>query len=344
MLKKLYGEDVYAAFYGDSSSDNGGGAADNPGGTTNLTGNDNAEKIWNYLKSKGYSDAGAAGIMGNMAIESGLDPSNLQNSYEARLGNDADYTAKVNNKSYSKDQFSKDSGGYGLCQWTYHSRKRGLYENTVDKGKNINDLGSQLDFMQTEMSSSLKEKLQGSTDYTSATDTFMNEFEAPGVPHRDSRVAQAKIFYDTYSGSGRKKPVNAKSALNSGYARNAGSATRALNINNSRRNVNVSRQNNTGMVDYSTFLQTIVTILISISDNTALLTKVIELLSSNLDINVSKSDLEKVASGSRAQTEAAINQLLRNNSNGGNAEQISKVLNDKDTNYIISAMRAIAGE
>ena len=343
MIKKLYGEDVYAAFYGDSSSNGDGGGQ--TGGTTNLTGSDNAEKIWNYLKSKGYSDAGAAGIMGNMAIESGLDPSNLQNSYEARLGNDAEYTAKVNSKSYSKDQFSNDSGGYGLCQWTYPSRKRGLYGNTIDQGKNINDLGSQLDFMQTEMSSSLKEKLQGATDYTSATDTFMNEFEAPGVPHRDSRVSQAKIFYDTYSGSGRKKPVNAKSALNSGYARNTGSATKALNTNRTTRNANnISRQNNSGMVDYSTFLQTIVTILMSISDNTALLTKVIEILSSNLDINVSKSDLEKATSNSRAQTEAAIQQLLRNSSNGGNAEQISKVLNDKDTNYIISAMRAIAGE
>ena len=36
-----------------------------------LTGANNAEQIWNYLKSQGFSDAGIAGIMGNLAQESG---------------------------------------------------------------------------------------------------------------------------------------------------------------------------------------------------------------------------------------------------------------------------------
>lgn len=35
-----------------------------------LTGQNNEEKIWNYLVEKGLSKAGAAGLMGNLYAES----------------------------------------------------------------------------------------------------------------------------------------------------------------------------------------------------------------------------------------------------------------------------------
>ena len=37
----------------------------------------NEELIWQYLKTQGLSDAGAAGLMGNLFAESGLKPTNL---------------------------------------------------------------------------------------------------------------------------------------------------------------------------------------------------------------------------------------------------------------------------
>ena len=51
-----------------------------------LIGKTTEEKIWNFLKSKGLSDYGAAGLMGNLFAESGLNPQNLQNSYEKSWG------------------------------------------------------------------------------------------------------------------------------------------------------------------------------------------------------------------------------------------------------------------
>ena len=45
------------------------------GGFTTLTGNDNEEKIWNYLTGQGLSAAQAAGVMGNMQQESTFNPS-----------------------------------------------------------------------------------------------------------------------------------------------------------------------------------------------------------------------------------------------------------------------------
>lgn len=82
-----------------------------------LTGKNNEEKAWNFLKSKIANDFGVAGLMGNLYAESGISPQNLQNSYEKKLGfTDATYTAAVDSGSYVN--FVHDSAGYGVAQWT----------------------------------------------------------------------------------------------------------------------------------------------------------------------------------------------------------------------------------
>ena len=82
-----------------------------------LTGTTNEQRIWNFCISKGMSKCGASGLMGNIYAESGLIPTNLQNSFEKKLGyTDADYTSAVDSGSY--DNFVRDSAGSGLCQWT----------------------------------------------------------------------------------------------------------------------------------------------------------------------------------------------------------------------------------
>lgn len=61
-----------------------------------LTGKNNEEKIWNFLTGKGLNSYGAAGLMGNLFAESGLNPHNLQNTYEKKLGyTDDSYTDAV---------------------------------------------------------------------------------------------------------------------------------------------------------------------------------------------------------------------------------------------------------
>ena len=95
--------------------------------------------IWDFLKSQGLNDYGIAGLMGNLYAESGLKPTNLQNTYEKKLGyTDAEYTAAVDQKIY--DNFVNDSAGYGLAQWTYYSRKQNMLTFHTKKGKSIGDL------------------------------------------------------------------------------------------------------------------------------------------------------------------------------------------------------------
>lgn len=105
----------------------------------------NEEKIWRFLKDCGLNDYGAAGLMGNLYAESGLNPKNLQNTYEKKLGyTDDSYTDAVDSGDYSN--FINDSAGYGLAQWTYWSRKQALLAFCKASGASIGDLDCSLPF------------------------------------------------------------------------------------------------------------------------------------------------------------------------------------------------------
>jgi len=67
-----------------------------------LSGKDNREKIWNYLKIKGLTSEQAAGVLGNIQSESGgtFSPTVFERGYEEKF----------------------DLAGYGIVQWTNSPR------------------------------------------------------------------------------------------------------------------------------------------------------------------------------------------------------------------------------
>ena len=142
----------------------------------------NAQIIWNYLKSKGLNDFGTAGLMGNLFAESALNPQNLQNTYEKSLKlTDAEYTKKVDDGSYTN--FVKDKAGYGLAQWTYWSRKENLLNFAKSQGKSIGDLNMQLDFLHQELTTGgylvLWNKLKTASSVLEASNEVLFNFERP---------------------------------------------------------------------------------------------------------------------------------------------------------------------
>lgn len=162
--------------------------------STTLSGSSNEEQIWNYLKSQGFSNAGIAGIMGNLQQESGLRPDNVQNGmgYE-----DADYVAGIKNGTISRDDFIHDSRGFGIAQWTYYTRKAALYDTLGPE--NIDSLSGQLDFMISEMGNDLTSQMKNASDVASATNTFENVYERAGTPNMDARRSNAANYYDKYN-------------------------------------------------------------------------------------------------------------------------------------------------
>lgn len=174
-----------------------------------LTGKNNEEKIWNFLVGKGLSKAGAAGLMGNLFAESALNPKNLQNSYEKKLGHtDDSYTAAVDNGSYNN--FVRDSAGYGLAQWTYWSRKQNMLEFARAAGKSIGDLEMQLDFLFKELSEGYKSVLtvlKTATTVKAASDSVLLNYERPADQSntvKTKRAGYGQSYYDKYAGTASK--------------------------------------------------------------------------------------------------------------------------------------------
>lgn len=168
-----------------------------------LIGATNEEKIWNYLKSKGLSDYGVAGLMGNLYAESGLRPNNLQNTYEGKLGMaDAEYTELVDKGSYKN--FGDDRAGYGLAQWTYPTRKAALLAHAKASGKSIGDLEMQLEFLLKELTSyGLLGKLKATSTVLEASNIILLEFEKPASMNtaatQAKRAEYGQKYFDKYA-------------------------------------------------------------------------------------------------------------------------------------------------
>ena len=169
-----------------------------------LKGKNNEEKIWNYLKGKGLNDYAVSGLMGNLYAESALNPMNLQQSYEKKLGmTDEDYTHDVDSGDY--DNFIKDSAGYGLAQWSYWTRKKNLLEFAQNKSRSIGDLEMQLDFLYQELSSSyagVLKVLKSAKSVREASDVVLLKFEKPKNQSESVQIKRAEYgqkYYDKYN-------------------------------------------------------------------------------------------------------------------------------------------------
>ncbi len=169
-----------------------------------LNGATNEEKIWNFLICKGMNAYGTAGLMGNLYAESGLNPKNLQNFFEKKLGmTDAAYTKAVDSGSY--DNFIRDSAGYGLAQWTFWSRKENLLQFSLSRKVSIGDLEMQLEFLYKELSdcyNGVLEVLKNASSVKEASNAVLLQYERPadhGSSVQSKRASFGQKYYDKYA-------------------------------------------------------------------------------------------------------------------------------------------------
>ena len=169
-----------------------------------LTGNSIEEKIYNFLYGRIKNAFGVSGLMGNLYAESGLVPTNLQNSFEKKLGyTDGTYTTSVDNGDYTN--FVHDSAGYGLAQWTYWSRKENLLLFVRSRNQSIGDLESQLVFLYQELSTGYKAvltKLKAAKSVREASDIVLTQYERPADQSesvKKKRASYGQKYYDRYA-------------------------------------------------------------------------------------------------------------------------------------------------
>lgn len=164
----------------------------------------NEQLIWNYFKSHGLNDFGTAGLMGNLYAESGLNPKNLQQTYERKLGySDDSYTDAVDHGIYTN--FVKDSAGYGIAQWTFWSRKQALLSFAKSREKSIGDLNMQLDFLMKELREGyigVLNTLCNATSVLEASNEVLFRFERPANQDESvqaKRCAFGQRYYDLFA-------------------------------------------------------------------------------------------------------------------------------------------------
>lgn len=169
-------------------------------GMAPLAGSSNREKVWNYMRAHGYSDAAAAGVIGNLMYESGGGPSDI----------------KLN-------AVEKGSGeGIGMVQWS-GPRKTAFINFLNSRGSSWpnNDIALQCEYMLSELEGeqwiwtsfgqeygsenhiSLTQFKQ-CNDISLATTAFCANFERCHKRHSniEKRIEWAKAAYNEFKGTG----------------------------------------------------------------------------------------------------------------------------------------------
>lgn len=159
------------------------------------------KKVWTTLLAAIGNEIGVAAIMGNLRAESNIDSINLQNTYESRYGTDLLYTQRVDEGTYSRDQFSRDCAGYGLAQWTHWSRKAALWDYLkVTMGRrSIGDLDGQISFLVRELKSyrSVWDAVTTGNDLETVTGVVLRQYERP-ADQSDANVRRRTAYAESY--------------------------------------------------------------------------------------------------------------------------------------------------
>ena len=157
--------------------------------------------IYDALRAGGLSRTGVCAMMGNMAMESALISTNVED--RCRMS-DEEYTNGVDNGTISMEQFAHDSYGYGLCQWTYYTRKQNLYNIAKGNDVSIGDEEIQCKFCLWELSHEhigLYQFLCVTENLPEATKRICAEYERPAVNNYADRINQAQRFFNLLAGS-----------------------------------------------------------------------------------------------------------------------------------------------
>ena len=160
------------------------------------------KEIWNALLNAIGNEWGVACLMGNMACESGLVTGRMQGDFSSGYSESKAYVKKCNS---NKNLFVNDSVGFGLCQWTYWSRKQGLWEYCHNKGVSLGNLDAQVAYVVKELSngsySNTWSKLKNASarNYKTVVDYVCEKYEAPSQNNFNARRAKAKEIYDKYA-------------------------------------------------------------------------------------------------------------------------------------------------
>lgn len=184
--------------------------------------NDYMPRIWNTLMAEFNNEKGVAGLMGNLYAESGCTPYACQPTRPYNVC--MTYINNVDTHAISEYNFvhkgcSSTGGvasvqlGFGLAQWTYYTRKQGLYTYMYQNGNSIGDLDNQINYVIEEITADqdMYDVVANATDIDTVSDYILANFENPEVQTlqvKQDRRSWSTDIYNEYSGTTPIEPVN----------------------------------------------------------------------------------------------------------------------------------------
>ena len=163
------------------------------------------KSIYEALRLGGLSVAGACAMMGNMEAESNCISIRVQGDNKYPYQYSCDYTNQVDIGNISRHEFIHDGpngGGYGLCQWTYPTRKADLYDLAKSKSVSIGDEQMQCDLCIMELKRDYPELydfLCTTDNISKAAEDICSKFERPAVNNFAFRINAAMGFYNEFA-------------------------------------------------------------------------------------------------------------------------------------------------
>ena len=188
---------------GDSCAESSVGAT----GSTMLTGKDNFEMIYNFLRDKGLSPEQAAGAIGNIKQESGGDPTIIQGGKPVNLNDNKPVSEWTFDSKHTKSP-AGISSGWGLIQWTPGSKIIGIAKEANVSG-DIYRLGTQLEIVWWHMNNTsptgvknMYATFKNIKTLEEATLDYETRMEGAGDKQLAKRVEFAKEILRQYGGGG----------------------------------------------------------------------------------------------------------------------------------------------
>lgn len=152
--------------------------------------------ILTALVRGGMTPIAACAMGGNMMCESNMTANIVQRGMTTLA--DAEYTAAADSGAID---FAHDAVGYGLCQWTYFSRKQRLLEYAKSIGVSVGDETMQVNFCLAELRGeypALWEYLTTAQDLYGAAARICKEYERPAVNNIADRANAGNALYMQY--------------------------------------------------------------------------------------------------------------------------------------------------
>lgn len=152
--------------------------------------------ILTALVRGGMTPIAACAMGGNMMCESAMTANIAQRGMTTLT--DAQYTAAADSGAID---FAHDAVGYGLCQWTYFTRKQRLLEYAKSMGATVGDETMQVNFCLAELKTEYRELwsyLTTTQDLYGAAARICKEYERPAANNIADRANAGNALYMQY--------------------------------------------------------------------------------------------------------------------------------------------------